>query len=54
MPKIPAEQRKPRRPASNAQGEAARRRAARYTPAAMAEQMAEIYRDALARRTQAA
>ena len=37
-----------------AQGEAARRRAARYTPAAMAEQMAEIYRDALSRRTQAA
>ena len=37
-----------------AQGKSARSRAARYTPAAMAEQMAEIYRDALSRRTQAA
>ncbi|MCZ0962413.1 glycosyltransferase family 4 protein [Paracoccus benzoatiresistens] len=37
-----------------AQGEAARSRAAHYTPAATAARMAEIYRDALLRRIQAA
>ncbi|WP_207101102.1 glycosyltransferase [Paracoccus shandongensis] len=40
--------------ADPAQGQAARRRAARYTPAATAAAMTEIYRDALSRRTQAA
>ncbi|MFC0340105.1 glycosyltransferase family 4 protein [Paracoccus niistensis] len=35
-------------------GQAARQHAARYTPAATAARMAEIYRDALSRRTQAA
>ncbi|MBV0891474.1 glycosyltransferase family 4 protein [Paracoccus sp. Z118] len=37
-----------------AQGQAARQRAARYTPAAMAAAMSAIYRDALSRRTEAA
>lgn len=35
-------------------GQAARQHATRYTPAATAARMAEIYRDALSRRTQAA
>ncbi len=40
--------------ADPAQGASARQRAALYTPAAMAAQMGDIYRDALSRRTQAA